>query len=101
MERIRAAAHTARVEVPVVVVLEGTARDGVEPGEAEGVTVVHAPGSGDNKLLEVIAAAGGPVTLVSADRALSERARELGAAVVRPGWLWAGWTTDPGKGGGG
>ncbi len=67
----------------MVVVLEGKARDGVDPGEAEGVTVVHAPGSGDDKLMEVIAGAGGPVTLVSADRALCERAQELGAAVVR------------------
>ena len=52
-----------------------------------GSPVVHAPGSGDDKLTEVIAGAGGPVTLVSADRALCERAQELGAVVVGPRWL--------------
>jgi hypothetical protein len=87
VERMRVAVRTGRIEIPVVVVLEGKARDGVDPGEAEGVTVVHAPQSGDDKLLEVIAGADGPVTLVSADRALCERAQDLGAAVARPGWL--------------
>jgi hypothetical protein len=38
-------------------------------------------------LLEVIADADAAVTLVTADRALSEKAQDLGAEVVRPGWL--------------
>ena len=77
VERVRAAVERAARE-PVVVVLEGKARDGVDPGEAEGVIVLHASRSGDDKLLEVIAGADGPVTLVSADRALCERAQRPG-----------------------
>ncbi len=72
-------------------VLEGEACDGAEPGMADGVTVIHAPRSGDDMLLEVIADADADadaaVTLVTADRALSEKARDLGADVVRPGWF--------------
>jgi rRNA-processing protein FCF1 len=76
-----------RLAQPVVVVLEGKARGGVEPGVADGVTVVHASGSGDDTLLAVATDASGQVTLVSADRALCQRAEALGADVARPGWL--------------
>jgi hypothetical protein len=69
------------------VVLEGKARGGAEPGVADGVTVVHAPGSGDDTLLAVTADATGQVTLVSADRELCKRAEALGAHVARPSWL--------------
>jgi len=69
------------------VVLEGKSRGGSEPGVADGVTVLHASGSGDDTLLAITADATGPVTLVSADRALCERAEALGADVARPGWL--------------
>jgi len=85
--RVRAAAATGRLTQPVVVVLEGKARGGVEPGEADGVTVVHASGSGDDTLLVVAADTTGQVTLVSADRALCQRAEVLGAEIARPGWL--------------
>lgn len=68
-------------------VLEGAARDGVEAGIADGVTVVHAPGSGDDTLIAVTADANSQVTLVSADRALRQRAEALGADVAGPGWL--------------
>jgi rRNA-processing protein FCF1 len=71
----------------VVVVLEGAARAGVEEGAAEGVTVVHARGSGDDAIVEVAQEADGPVRLVSADRELGERARAAGADVAGPGWL--------------
>ncbi len=54
---------------------------------ADGVTVLHAPGSGDDMLVAAIADATDPVTLVSADRALRQRAEALGADVARPGWL--------------
>jgi hypothetical protein len=87
VERVRAAAATGRLAEPVVVVLEGKSRGGVEPGEAEGVTVMHASGSGDDRLLAVVADAAVPVTLVSADRALCQRAESLGADIVRPRWL--------------
>jgi hypothetical protein len=71
----------------VVVVLEGVSRGGVEPGVDDGVTVLHATGSGDDMLVAVITDAAGPVTLVSADRALRQRAETLGADLARPGWL--------------
>ena len=87
VERVRAAVAVDRIAAPVVVVLEGAARGGVEAGEAGGVTVVHAPGSGDDTLLQVAADAAGAATLVSADRALCRRAEALGAGVERPGWL--------------
>ena len=54
---------------------------------ADGVTVLHASGSGDDTLLAVTANAAGQVTLVSADRALCQRAEALGADVAGPGWL--------------
>ena len=74
---------------PVVVVLEGDARDGVEEGESGGVTVVHASGSGDELLVAVASDAHGEVTLVSADRELRRSVEALGAYVVGPGWLLA------------
>jgi hypothetical protein len=87
VERVRAAAEEGRLAEPVVVVLEGAARGGVEAGSADGVTVVHAPGSGDDMLIAVTADATSQVTLVSADRALRQRAEALGAGVASPGWL--------------
>jgi hypothetical protein len=87
VERVRNAVRTGQLAEPVVLVLEGNACDGAEPGVADGVTVIHAPRSGDDMLLDVIAAADAPVTIVTSDRALSEKARDLAADVVKPGWL--------------
>ena len=87
VERIRAATATSHLAGPVVVVLEGAARGGADEGSSDGVTVVHASGEGDETLIAVAASAGEPVTLVSADRALGERCRALGADVLGPGWL--------------
>jgi hypothetical protein len=89
VDQIRAAARDGRLSPPVTVVLEGQARDGVEAGEADGVTVLHAPGSGDDALVGVIddAAPDQAVTLVTADRELRRRAEALGAEVVGPRWL--------------
>jgi hypothetical protein len=78
-----------RLAEPVVVVLEGAARDGVDAGMAHGVTVLHAVSSGDDTMLAVAADAEDQVTLVSADRALCRQAEDLGAEVARPGWLIA------------
>lgn len=86
---VRAAVTAGRLTPPVVVVLEGAARDGVAVGTCDGVTVRHAPGSGDDALLAVAADAHGRVTLVSADRALCRRAEELGARIAGPRWLTA------------
>jgi rRNA-processing protein FCF1 len=72
---------------PVVLVLEGEAKKGVEQGLDEGVEVVHAPGHGDDTLARLAAEAGEKVVLVSADRGLAERVRRCGADVVGPTWL--------------
>ncbi len=54
VDHLRAGVRDGRLDRPVSVVLEGRARDGVEAGEADGVTVVHAPGSGDDALIDVV-----------------------------------------------
>jgi hypothetical protein len=86
--QVRIAAVAGQIDQPVVVVLEGRSRQGAPGGEADGVTVVHAEGSGDDALVEVVAEASDEaVTLVTADRELRRRAEELGAEVVGPSWL--------------
>ena len=85
---LREAVDAGRVDRPVIVVLEGKARPGVEVGTFRGVTVVHAAASGDDALVELITHADDPdVTLVTADRGLRSRGEALGASVVGPGWL--------------
>jgi hypothetical protein len=87
VEQVRAATTAGKLTDPVVVVLEGAARDGAEAGRADGLTIVHAPGSGDDTLIAVAAETDDPVTLVSADRELRQRAEALGARVIGPAWL--------------
>ncbi len=90
VDQVRAAAEGGRLETPVVVVLEGAARRGVEEGTVGGVEVVHARGEGDDTMAALAAALTGGgqlVTLVSADRELGQRARRAGADVVGPTWL--------------
>jgi len=88
VDQVRAAADSGRIAQPVVVVLEGQAREGVPEGVADGVTIVHAAGSGDDTLIDVASTAPDhAVTLVTADRELRRRAEALGADVVGPGWL--------------
>jgi hypothetical protein len=86
---IRRSVATGELSRPVVVVLEGQAKQGVEEGTADGVEVVHAPGHGDDTLVAVAAESDEQVVLVSADRELAERVRLTGADVVGPTWLWA------------
>jgi hypothetical protein len=86
--RVRAAVDSGRIDQPVVVVLEGKAREGVPSGLAGGITVIHAEGSGDDALVDVVAGASDErVTLVTADRELRRRAEALGAEVLGPSWL--------------
>jgi hypothetical protein len=85
--RIRAATGDGRLDAPVVVVLEGRARDGVPTATVGGVEVVHARGSGDDAIVDQVAARTGPATVVSADRGLAARVRDHGATVVGPSWL--------------
>lgn len=74
----------------VVLVLEGKARPGVPEGEDGGVRTVHAPGHGDDTIVEQVVREldrGCEVTVVTADRGLVERVTHLGAATVGPTWL--------------
>jgi hypothetical protein len=87
VDRVRGAAQADRLKGPVIVVLEGAARGGVDEGIADGVEVRHAPRSGDDMLVALATGAEVQVTLVSADRALRRRAEEVGARVVGPRWL--------------
>jgi hypothetical protein len=87
VEGVRAAARAGAIVVPVVIVLEGAARRGVDEGEADGVEVVHAPGEGDDTIVERAVAATEPVTLVSADRGLRLRVHGAGVEAVGPTWL--------------
>jgi predicted RNA-binding protein with PIN domain len=76
---------------PVVLVLEGAARSGLEPQEQAGVRVLHAPASGDDCIVESVeeirAAGADEVTVVTSDRDLRRRVAELGADVVGPRWF--------------
>jgi hypothetical protein len=99
---LAAAGLPARSDVPawatagpleLLLVTEGAAR-GVEP--VPGVAVQDAPGSGDDHLVAVVAAArsadpGRPVLLVTADRELRARAQALGAHCAGPGAVTAGY----------
>lgn len=85
-ERVRATVAAGVLDPPVTIVLEGKSRAGVGEGEADGVTVVHAPGEGDDTIVDV-ARANHDVVVVTADRALAERVRAADADVVGPRWL--------------
>ena len=79
-----------RLEAPVTVVLEGAARRGVAEGDDGGVAVVHAAGSGDDSITDVVSALRAdsqPVRVVTADRGLRDQVEHLGADVVGPTWL--------------
>ncbi|MEV6014406.1 MULTISPECIES: NTP pyrophosphohydrolase [unclassified Streptomyces] len=66
----------------IVLVVEGAAR-GVD--SVPGVRVDEAPGSGDDRMVELVAGARGrPCLVVTADRELRRRVGELGAGVTGP-----------------
>lgn len=70
-----------------VVVLEGQAR---AAGEAPGVQVVRAPGSGDDEIVsqaQALVERGRAVTVVTSDQGLARRVQALGAQVHGAGWL--------------
>ena len=89
VDQVTTAARVGRLPGPVVVVLEGQARDGVAAGMLDRVTTLHAAGSGDDVVAELSTDAVEPVTVVTADRGLRQRVEAVGAVVVGPGWLWA------------
>ncbi|MEU1028211.1 NTP pyrophosphohydrolase [Streptomyces mirabilis] len=72
--------------VELVLVVEGAAK-GVE--SVPGVRVVEAPGSGDDRIVEVVTEAGDrPVLVITADRELRRRVTESGAEVAGPRTVW-------------
>lgn len=81
-DQIERAADATLGNAEVVLVVEGKAR-GIQ--STRRVRVDDAPGSGDDAIVELVSAAGDrPVTVVTADRGLSERVKALGAAVRGP-----------------
>lgn len=89
VEGLRAGSVAGHVDPPLVVVLEGAGRAGAPEGHADGVTVLHATGSGDDLLVDVAStAAPTPVVLVSADRELRRRVAAAGGTNVGPDWLY-------------
>ncbi len=89
VDQIVAATASGRLDPPVVIVLEGAARSGAPESETAGVRVAHAARSGDDRLVELAAAAPAPVVVVTADRELRRRVADAGATAVGPDWLHA------------
>ena len=85
-EAVRESVRDGRLDPPVVLVLEGSARDGIDEGEVDGVEVVHAAGEGDDTVVALTERNRGAV-VVTADRMLAERVRAVGAHVRGPRWL--------------
>jgi predicted RNA-binding protein with PIN domain len=79
-------------EDEVVLVLEGQAKRGVEPGQEGRICTVHAAGSGDDAIVEEVVRQsaigdGRDVTVVTADRILRDRVEDAGARTNGPKWL--------------
>jgi hypothetical protein len=85
-EQVRDGARDGRFEPPVVLVVEGQARNGPAEGDVNGVEVVHATGEGDDTIV-AIAAANRGVIVVTADRRLIERVRAVNADARTPKWF--------------
>jgi hypothetical protein len=74
----------------MVAVLEGRARAAAPEGDVSGgLRVVHAPGSGDEQIIDIIRTAlsdgsSPSATVITADRQLRDRAEALGAASQAP-----------------
>lgn len=76
----------------IVLVLEGAATRGVQAEQDRRVRTVHAPGSGDDTVVELVsayldAAEDNEVVVVTADRVLRQRVEAAGARCVGPSWL--------------
>ncbi|MFC9433043.1 hypothetical protein [Nocardia sp. NPDC057030] len=87
LERLTTLADRLDRPAEVAVVLEGKAK-AADP-KVDGVRVVLADGSGDDAIVDLVAAANHarPITVVTADRGLRDRVEALGAHTVGPGWL--------------
>ena len=76
----------------IVLILEGKARQGVLAGQDGRLRTVHAPGSGDDAIVEAVIAEiemgdGRGVTVATADRVLRDRVKAAGARSVSPSLL--------------
>ena len=91
--RLHQAIATADLGYDVVVlVLEGDATRGQPVGEEGAIRTVHAPGSGDDAIVEQVRAwrrDGADVVAVTADRGLRERVAAACGSSVGPSWLLA------------
>jgi hypothetical protein len=90
-ERLHRALVTADLGYDeVVLVLEGAARRGQPVGEVGAIHTVHAPGSGDDAIVDQVRTScedGHAVVVVTADRVLRERVAAAGGSSVGPSWL--------------
>ena len=90
-ERLHQAIASADLGYDVVVlVLEGDAKCGHPVGEDGAIHTVHAPGSGDDAIVEQVrtwSTDGAEVVVVTADRVLRERVAAAGGSSVGPSWL--------------
>ena len=74
----------------VVLVLEGEATRGQRIGESGKIHTVHAPGSGDDTIVDQArtrCTERHDVVVVTADRVLRERVAAAGGSCVGPSWL--------------
>src|SRR5437899_1523796 len=65
--QVQSSVREGRLKAPMILVLEGRAREGADEGDDDGVEVVHASGEGDDTIVS-IAEAGDGVVVVTADR---------------------------------
>jgi hypothetical protein len=72
-------------QAPDTVPGEQPQRPAEAPGGARSLTVVHAPGSGDDAVVEAARAAAPPVLVVTSDRGLRARLAAVGARAVGAG----------------
>jgi len=90
-ERLHQAIAAADLGYDVVVlVLEGNAKRGWPAGEDGAIHTVHAPGSGDDAIVDQVRARstnGDEVVVVTADRELRDRLAAAGGSSVGPSWL--------------
>lgn len=77
--------HLARAE-PITVVFDGRPPPDLPEGEHAGVTIRYArragPDAADDRIVELLADCTAACTVVTSDRELAERVRQLGAHVV-------------------
>ncbi|MFD6420234.1 NTP pyrophosphohydrolase [Streptomyces sp. NPDC060194] len=79
--RDRLVGYGERENAEVVLVVEGAAK-GIDA--VPGVRVESATGSGDDLIVELVAARGGRCVVVTADRELRQRVEALGASCAGP-----------------